>query len=219
LTNKYSHDAILFDFDGVIMDSEPVHFDCWQQVMRPFGIEMDWDRDYQHIVGVADYVMIEYFAGRCDPPCDPAALWAKYELKCELFIDRMVGDPPVAQATRDLLAELDGQIRMAIVSSSGSTSVAPLLEAAGLRHHFELLVCREHVERPKPDPQPYLIAASKLGASAPLVVEDSESGAASGRAAGFDVLQVRSADEVADLVREKIAADADSPSLRGSGRF
>ncbi len=76
------------------------------------------------------------------------------------------------------------------------------LVRAGIRHRFEILVCgSEEVERLKPAPDPYLLAARKLGVDRALVVEDSDAGEQSGRAAGFDVVRVRSASEVPSRVR------------------
>ncbi len=198
------YDAILFDFDGVIMDTEPIHFDCWKEVLRPFRIDMDWERDYSAIVGVADRVMIEYFAARAEPPVDAARLWECYASKNRLFVERLIKDPPVPSATRRLLQSLYVKLPLAIVSSSGKTEIMALLEAACLTQYFKTIICREDVERPKPDSEPYRKAAAMLGASNPLVVEDSIAGIESGTAAGFDVLWVASPEEVAEAVTEKL---------------
>ena len=199
------YDAFLFDFDGVILDSEPVHFDCWRQVLSPHGIALDWDTYARHCVGVADYVMLEFLGGRADPPVPADRLWAEYGRKNRLFVERMVVDPPVPAATRELIPELARHAKLAIVSSSGSAEVEPILGASGLRGYFAAVVCGDHVRRHKPDPEPYLEAAGRLGAVRPLVIEDSPAGVASGRAAGFDVLVIDDAGRTADLVRDKLA--------------
>jgi sugar-phosphatase len=79
------------------------------------------------------------------------------------------------------------------------------LEAGGLRQYFQTVVGGENVKHHKPAPDPYLLAAERLGLRAPLVVEDSAAGIASGRAAGFEVLAVNSPSEVPDLVRRRLA--------------
>ena len=80
-----------------------------------------------------------------------------------------------------------------------------MLEAGGLRRFFDTVVGGESVKRHKPAPEPYLLAAERLGRKNPLVVEDSEAGLASGRAAGFEVLAIQHPGEVPDLVRRRLA--------------
>ena len=138
-----------------------------------------------------------------DPPVPAERLWREYTRKNALFVARMKADPPVPDDTRRLLAEL-GAFRLAVVSSSGRAEVQPILEAANLGGYFPVVVCGEDVERHKPDPEPYRKAATLLGARTALVVEDSEPGAASGRAAGFDVVRVDSAEHMAALVRRQL---------------
>lgn len=200
-----AYPAILFDFDGVLLDSEPIHFACWRDVLAPFGISMDWESDRDQCVGVADYQMLEYLGGRAVPPIPAERLWRQYARKNALFVERVGADPPVPADTRRLLAELDHTHKLAVVSSSARAEVEPLLKAAGLRGHFRALVCGDDVSRHKPDPEPYRLAAKLLGVETALVVEDSEPGAASGHAAGFSVVRVDSASDMARQVRRRLA--------------
>ena len=107
---------------------------------------------------------------------------------------------PVPPETLALIRNLNG-VKMAVVTSSGRSEVEPVLRRAGVHEFLGALVFGEDVERRKPDPGPYLLAAARLGAGNPLVVEDSAAGIASGRAAGFDVLEVSHPDEVPARVR------------------
>src|ERR1051326_5941983 len=110
-----SYDAILFDFDGVLVDSEPVHFDCWREVLEPFGIHLEWEIYRARFIGVSDLAMIQDLARLREPPADVNLLWQQYPHKRALFRERMVKNPPVSAAVRDLLASLDG-MRLAVVS-------------------------------------------------------------------------------------------------------
>ncbi len=148
--------------------------------------------------------MLQFLGGRAEPPVPVERLWAEYGRKQALFLEQMTDAPPVPAATRQLLDELGGY-RMAVVSSSGSAEVRAILQAAGIAAHFPVVICGEDVSRHKPDPEPYRIAAERLGVTRPLVVEDSAAGAQSGRAAGFDVVVVGAAGETAALVRERLA--------------
>jgi beta-phosphoglucomutase len=203
LNKNCLYDGILFDFDGVIVDSEPVHFACWREVLLPCGIRLDWDAYREHCIGIADRIMLEFMAGQATPPVPVERLWAVYGRKQEMFVERMSDSQPVPAATRSLLEEL-GACRKAIVSSSSGTEVRAILRAVDIARHFSVVICGEDVSRHKPDPEPYLTAAKQLGVKNPLVVEDSAAGAESGRAAGFDVLVVGAAGETARLLRERL---------------
>ena len=199
-----SYEAILFDFDGVLVDSEPVHFECWREVLAPFGIDLEWDVYHAHFIGISDLAMLENLACLRRPPVDVNLLWREYPRKRALFRERMLQGEALSPAVRDLLHWLDGH-RLAVVSSSGRDEIEPILKRAGVRECFGALVCREDVTQYKPAPDPYLKAAELLQARQALVVEDSQAGIASGKAAGFDVLEIPEARRMPDLVRQYLA--------------
>jgi len=199
-----SFDAILFDFDGVLLDSEPVHCACWSEVLRTLGISLTWDFYRTHCVGIDDRQMLRILAASYDPPLDWEPLWALYPEKKRLFQARMAANPPFHPALDPLLADLHTRFKLAVVSSSGSPEIEPLLEAGNLRRHFDTVVGAESVTHRKPAPEPYLLAAQRLGVRSPLVVEDSETGIASGRAAGFEVLCVPGPAAVPEMLRRKV---------------
>lgn len=199
-----AYDAILFDFDGVLLDSEPVHCECWAAVLEPAGVRLTWEFYRGHCIGIDDREMLRMLAGRQRPPRDWTELWALYPAKKRLFQRRMAAHPPFHPALDGLLADLRARHKLAVVSSSAVSEISPLLEAGGLRRHFDAVVGGDDVERHKPAPEPYLLAASRLGARAPLVVEDSEAGIASGRAAGFEVLAVAGPAEVPERLRRVV---------------
>lgn len=198
-------DAILFDFDGVLIDSEPLHCLCWAEVLKPLGVTLEWEFYREHCIGIDDREMLRTMAAQSDPPRDWMELWAQYPAKKELFRHRTLNAPPFHPELDTFLAELHTAYKMAVVTSSARAEIEPLLEAAQLRHHFDLMVCDKEAGAHKPAPEPYLMAARLLEVSNPLVVEDSAAGIASGRAAGFEVLAVPSPAEVPDLVRRRVA--------------
>lgn len=207
-------DAILFDFDGVLADSEPVHFACWTEILTPLGIPLSWEDYLANCIGVTDRAMLEVLAHRVSPPADMDVLWKEYPRKKAMFRERAKANPPVLPETIALLKELAGSpaLPMAVVSSSGRAEVEPVLEKLGLLGHFATTVFGEDVQRRKPAPDPYLLAAARLNCHRPLVVEDSIPGMEAGLAAGFPVLRITEPGEVPALVRQALAhAESLSP--------
>jgi HAD superfamily hydrolase (TIGR01509 family) len=151
----------------------------------------NWEYYRQYGVGVDDREMLRMVAARSDPPRKWEELWALYPAKKKLFQARMAQSPPFDPSLDGFLGGLHGVYKLAVVSSSSTTEIAPILAAGGIRRHFDTLVCGEDVQHHKPAPDPYLLAAQRLGVRTALVVEDSEPGMASGRAAGFEVLAVK----------------------------
>ena len=202
-------DAILFDFDGVLLDSEPLHCACWAEVLAPLGVKLDWAYYRDHYLGVDDRVMIPQIAAAAVPPLDWRTLWAQYPNKRDCLRKKLV-QPPFSPELPDLLADLCLDHKLAVVSTSARVEVEPPLEAGGIRHFFDAVITGENTERHKPAPDPYLFAAGLVGARKPLVVEDSAPGIASGRAAGFEVLAVQSAALMPGLLRGLLAGRSQS---------
>jgi beta-phosphoglucomutase len=186
-------DSILFDFDGVLADTEPIHFACWREVLADFGIDLAMSR-LPEFVGVADRAMLERLGAERHPPISADELWPSYARKQRLFRSRVqsrIGvEQPVRTETVELLNALSLDYKLAVVSSSHRSEVEPVLERAGIRPLFQALVCGMEIPNLKPAPDPYLRAAELLSADRPLVVEDSDAGVAAGLAAGFEVLRV-----------------------------
>ena len=210
--------AIFFDFDGVLLDTEPVHCACWAEVLAPTGLTLTWEYYRDHCIGIDDRDMLRTLARQSSPPRDWDSLWALYPAKKRLFGERMK-TPRFEPAFAAMLPELHRRFQLAVVSSSSASEIEPLLVAGGIREHFDTVVGGGDVKTQKPSPEPYLLAAKRLGVETALVLEDSEAGMASGRAAGFEVMAVRHPDEVAGLLRERLSlAPADTEARRTVGR-
>lgn len=197
------YEAVLFDFDGVIADSEPLHYACWAEALAPLGITFDWKTYSKHLIGLADPELLGFLSRLPNPPVPIERLWDQYPRKQEIFRQRALENPPIPEETVRLLKSLT-DYKLGLVTSTGRAEVEPVLERAGIRDCFGALVYSEDVTRHKPAPEPYLLAARRLGVTRALVVEDSEAGIAAGRAAGFDVVRIRDAGKMAEVVMAKL---------------
>jgi beta-phosphoglucomutase len=196
--------AILFDFDGTLLDSEPAHWASWAEALAPVGIQLEWDFYRNDCVGIDDRELVRRFSSRATPPIAFDELWPLYAVKLDLFRRKVCQSPPFPQGLGEFLANLRGLYRLAVVSSSARPEVEPLLVTAGLRGYFDAVVCAEDTRHHKPCPEPYLLAAAMIGTPSALVVEDSAAGIASGRAAGFEVVEVGSPGAMPELLRTRL---------------
>jgi beta-phosphoglucomutase-like phosphatase (HAD superfamily) len=192
-------DAILFDFDGVLADTEPVHFACWVEALAPLGVPFEWDFFRDHCVGIDDRSMVQLLAARSSPPRDWESLWACHAGKSALFRRRTLASPPFAPELGGFLKGLHGAYKLAVVTASPRPEIEPLLAAGGLGAYFDALVCGKEAGRHKPAPDPYLHA-----------------GVASGRAAGFEVLAVESAAGMQEAVLRQLSF-VDNPEKSAPG--
>jgi HAD superfamily hydrolase (TIGR01509 family) len=181
--------AVLFDFDGVIADTENVHVAAWQ---RTFGV-MGWmesDESCARAAEIDDRAFVaEVFARRKIEEGNVEGWVArKQELTLRLLADAPSAYPGVVA----LVGRLRGQVRLGVVTTTWRGNVEVVLRTSGLLAAFEFIVAKEDVIAPKPDPEGYRLALAKLGlpASDVVALEDSPSGLAAARAAGTRVVAV-----------------------------
>jgi HAD superfamily hydrolase (TIGR01509 family) len=197
------YDAILFDFDGVLADTEPLHWKCWQQALAPLGVQIDRTTYEANCVGIADQDLLPFFASRAATVQAPERFREAYERKRLLYRSAIGSADLVHPGVRELLKYLNFT-QVGIVTSSFSYDIEPLLTRAGVRNRVAALVGAEQVRHKKPHPEAYLLAASILRSEFPLVVEDSEAGEEAARAARFAVVRVRCPEEVPAAVRKAL---------------
>ena len=188
------YDALLFDFDGVLADTETLHHRAWNQILEPFSIQFDWEDYQKRCIGIADRVV----ARRLNLGVDEVELVAG---KQAIFRAAMEATPPFLRDSMDLVRQLALDHKLAVVSSSGRSEVEPSLVLVGLRAFFQVLITCEDVQHLKPAPDPYLLAAERLDARRPLVIEDSDAGVSSAQAAGFELIRVAGAMTMAAELR------------------
>ena len=193
-------DAILLDFDGTLVDSEPIHYACWLEVLAPFGVTFTWDEYARNCIGVSDRAMIRRMAEELGLPFED--LYATYPTKKALLRERTLANPPMPQEVRELLPKLP--LPLGLVTSSHKVEVEPVLSALNLLPLFRGAVYGDEVANLKPHPEPYLTAAARLSVHRPIVFEDSQAGLASARAAGFTAVHVPHPQDLPRLLRDHL---------------
>jgi len=185
--------AILLDFDGTIVDSEPLHFEAWMEAVEPHGAGVGWDEYRQRFVGKTDVWAGQTFLAEAGHPADPETVESVRQTKHRIFRSRAPERLRIEADTLSALGQLVPHVRLAVVSSSDAQDVEPVLESADLRRSIETTVYGGDVLRHKPDPEPYELAVARLRASEDihkaecLVFEDSSAGVAAAQAAGLPV--------------------------------
>jgi HAD superfamily hydrolase (TIGR01509 family) len=182
--------AVLFDMDGLLVDSEPLWLEAETAVMARLGAEWTTADQAQLLGGSLDRT-VRYLLAKARRPAPPeeVAEWLMSGV-AKLVRDRGV---PVQPGARELLAEVAAAgLPHALVTGSERRFMDAVLARTGLR--FDALVSADDVSVTKPDPEPYLLAAKLLGADPArcYALEDSPNGVASAEAAGCRVIAVPS---------------------------
>lgn len=197
------HPAILFDFDGVLADTEPLHWRCWNDVLAPLGLSVTWDDYRLHCVGISDRDFLARLGALGCPPRSVDELLPYYPLKKKLFSERAVSGNLISEDLKAILRRLDPR-RLAVVTSSSRPEIEAVLRAENVLDCFGAAVYGDEVSRLKPDPEPYQTAMRRLGVGHAIALEDSAPGIESARRAGCEVIRVREAGEVPRLLRERL---------------
>lgn len=179
---------VIFDFDGTLVDSEPLYAEALRLVLLGVGISMDAEFLRNRFVGIDNGSILQQLAME-----EGQVLSVGIEEKLRQTIESLMQSrlKPMEGAEEVLIALAKRHVPLAIASNSTSQTVLRMLEQSGLAAFFSGQVAtRDLVETPKPAPDIYLLAAQMLGfpPTRCLVVEDSPAGVAAARAAGMKVI-------------------------------
>jgi beta-phosphoglucomutase family hydrolase len=180
-------EAYLFDCDGTIVDSMPLHYLAWSEILTEWGCVFDEDLFYS--MGGMPVVEIVATLNRQHGLNMPVEAVARR--KEELYYTHL----PQLQAVPEVLEHVEasyGQIPFAVVSGSTRDSVVKSLKILNILDRFETLVCAGEYQNSKPHPEPFLMAAERLGVAPEhcLVFEDTEMGIQAATAAGMASVKV-----------------------------
>lgn len=212
--------AVVFDFDGVLVDSEPLHFRALRESLLPEGIALT-QQEYQDVyLAYDDREAVRLALERAGAPPDLGRVAAVAARKAALF-EKRLPEIDFFPGARELVVELARELPLGIASGALRGEIEAVLEAAGLRACFGAVVGADDVARTKPHPEPYLAAVRRLAARATglapaecLAIEDSPPGLLSARAAGLFALGVAHTYPAARLVGVAHAVVASLAGLR-----
>ena len=183
--------ALIFDFDGLILDTETPEVDVWQAIYREHGFELPVDEWAKTIggYGISNFDAATHLSELAG--LDPAPLRARYRAES----DALIHAKPVLPGVLDILDGADARgLRLSVASSSPHSWVDSHLSRLGLAARFHEVICADDVApgRTKPNPDLFLLAAGRLnvGTEAAVVFEDSPNGVRAAKSAGIFVVAV-----------------------------
>jgi beta-phosphoglucomutase len=205
--------GVIFDFDGVIVDTEPLHYRAFQKILEPLGLGYGWDTYVADYLGFDDRdAFREAFRSR-GRPLSGTELEPLIEQKAQAFLEIIATGVRPYPGAVELISGISGRLPLAICSGALRSDILPVLEQFGLGSVFDVIVTADDVTASKPDPACYRLTVERLSAACPgkgiapescIVIEDTPGGIAAARGAGLAVVGVTTsypADRLAGTAR------------------
>jgi beta-phosphoglucomutase len=215
--------AIIFDFDGVIANSEPMHLRAFQQALAEEGIVLTADEYFSRYLGFDDVGMFEALARDRGLPMSDRQVTALVTRKGIELQALMRPEAVLFRGAADFIRAAAAEVPVAIASGALRHEIDEILDAAGLSALFTAIVASGDTPESKPSPAPYLLAFHRLAARAGdgleqsrcVAIEDSRWGLESARGAGLRCVGVTNSYPVHELgPAELVVAGLDALSLR-----
>ena len=194
--------AVIFDFDGVIVDSEPLHYRAFLRVAHKFDIDFSYKQYLERYVGYDDRDGFRTMINDWRPDLtakqqDPTWLADLCQEKAHAF-ESIVGDGfESIQGTQQFIESINGKLPMAIASGAVESDISLILGQLRLADCFDAIITANDVTRSKPDPRTYELAVEKLAQNHPtqaieasdcVAIEDTPAGLESARRAGLSTV-------------------------------
>ncbi|MCS7224092.1 MAG: HAD family phosphatase [Armatimonadetes bacterium] len=185
--------AIIFDFDGVLVISEFLHYKAFAKALQEMGGQMDWSDYAANFIGVPDKVTAQESLKRSGLDHSPAAVDTLLRRKTQIFDEELPHGIIVAEGLTEVIRELHKTYYLAIASGAFRHQIIPILQYHQIQNAFVTVVGQDDVTKGKPDPEPYLLAWRRIREATNtdiqqgqcLVVEDALPGIEAARRAGM----------------------------------
>lgn len=199
LPNGIQAEAVIFDFDGVIVDTEPLHYAAFQRTLEPLGLHFTWQEYIETYIGFDDRDAFRHAFSSQGTTLGQDELHSLIEQKAAFFKD-VIGAGVIAYpGVLDLIIHLNAnKIPLAICSGALRTDIDPILDMFGIADFFNVIVTADDVAASKPDPECYQLAFQRLQTAhqncfskdATIAIEDTPAGISAAKAAGLMVCAV-----------------------------
>jgi beta-phosphoglucomutase len=219
-------EAVLFDFDGILVDSEPMHYRAFTQVLDPLGMGFPWKEYVEIYMGFDDRDAFREAFRRKGIDLDEGTLAKLVAAKSRAFQDGIRDGVTAYPGAVPVIESLHAAGRpLALCSGALRSDIDPILAQLGVARRFGVIVSADDVRRSKPDPESYALAFARLseryatlltGPEKSVAVEDTPAGIRSAKGAGLRVLAVTNsygAGELADA--DWIAESLESVRFEG----
>jgi len=191
--------AAIFDMDGVIVDSHPIHRKCWRNFLELLGKEID-DGDLNFVMdGRKREEILRHFLGELSD--EQVRVFGHQK---EQMFKKEVDDVKITEGLYDFLKQLsEAEVKLGVASSGSKSRIKYILDSFHLQRYFETVVTGDQVTFGKPDPSIFRLASDRLRVppTETLVFEDSVSGIRAAKAAGMRCIAVASNSVMTNLVR------------------
>lgn len=191
--------AVIFDFDGIIVDTEPLHYKAFQEVLIPLGMGYGWDEYLGHYIGFDDRDAFREAFRRNGRTLTVDDLHRLIGEKAEAFQKIIATGVEPYPGVVELISTLSGNFPVGLCSGALRSDIDPILAQLGLASAFDSMVTADEVASSKPDSESYVLAVRRLSEAFPersivpatcLAIEDTPAGIASATGAGLKVLAV-----------------------------
>ncbi len=210
--------AVIFDFDGIIVDSEPMHFRAFNEVLNPLELEITWEDYCEIYIGFDDRDAFREVFERNDRKCSRTQTAKLIEEKAAVFQNYIrQGEVTPLPGAVELIKSIPARLPVALCSGALRKDIDPIIKQLGIDTCFSKIVTAEDTPKSKPDPAPYILTCKKLGIEDPataVAIEDTPAGIMSAKGAGLKVLAVTNSYD-RDFLME---ADAVTDSLKKVSR-
>lgn len=209
-SNGMQAEAVIFDFDGVIVDTEPLHYKSFQRVLAPLGLNFTWQEYVDTYIGFDDRDAFREAFAIHNKELSSGELQSLITQKASVFQEVIRDGVSAYPGVIELISKLSAVgIPLAICSGALRSDIDPILAMFGLEDCFDIIVTADDVSTSKPDPECYQLAFDKLRALqkaslsklTTIAIEDTPAGIASARQAALSVCAVTNS-YAADLLTE-----------------
>lgn len=181
-------EGIVFDLDGTLADTEPLHIDTWLVILNNLGLKFDESWMHQWI-GLSDRLVAEHV---CEQYLKGQSVEGLQQLKQQTYRNRAITEVKLFDQVEDYLHEITQFVPIALATNSSQDDVSAVFQATNLQRHLKVIVTANDVTNLKPHPEPYQSASFKMGLQPSLcfALEDSPAGIHSAKSAGLFAIGV-----------------------------